>query len=440
MLHRCAPNLWLPGLAGAGLAWSVLAAVFDHFYLGAFTQAVGAFQHQPVAGLQAFEDDTVLAIAGANLELAHVHRVLGVDHIGKGTVIAKLDGCCRRHHHLLEGIGQQAHVDELVGEQGQVLVLEAALELEGTGGGVDLVVDAAQHAGGLQLAVTAVPGLDRQAGATAVAFQHSAQFGFRQGERNADRLGLGNHHQRGGVVGCHQVAQVELAQAHAAVDWRTNLGEVEVQAGIVDLCLVGLDQPLELRHLCFGGVEGLLGNTVFGVQAFVAGQVDLGVFQLRLVLRQGAFSLLKGDAVRARVDFSEQVAGLDLLAFLEVDFYQLASHAAAHIDRVGGGDRAQGLVVKREVAYPHRLDPYRHRVAGTAEARAAAHHAHALAAAPAAGFFMRRRCCRPQPPGQCSHQQQDQQADEPATGGTGIGRLHGLNEPCSEWRLGEGER
>ncbi|MCY1438683.1 hypothetical protein D9M71_548920 [compost metagenome] len=141
---------------------------------------------------------------------------------------------------------------------------------------------------------------------------------------------------------------------------------------------------------------------------------------------------MQGDAVRARVDFGQQVASLDALAFLEVDVHQFASHAAAHIDRIGRGDRAQGFVVEGEVACPHRHDTYGYRVTGAAKTWAAADHAHALATAHATGFFMRRRRCGPQPPGQCSHQQQDQQADEPATKGTGIGRLHGLNEPCSE--------
>ncbi|MNP02283.1 hypothetical protein D3C76_941320 [compost metagenome] len=179
-----------------------------------------------------------------------------------------------------------------------------------------------------------------------------------------------------------------------------------------------------MRDLCFGGVEGLLGNAVFGIQAFVARQIDLGVLQLRLVLRQGAFGLLQGDAVGTRVDLGEQVTGLDLLTFLEVDLDQLTGHPAAHIDRVGRGNRAQGLVVEREVTDPYRLDPHRHRVVGAAKARSPT-------LAPHAGFFLRRRC-GPQPPGQQGHQQQDQQAEEPATRGTGLGDLHGLNEPCSE--------
>jgi hypothetical protein len=104
-----------------------LRAVFDHFDLGAFAQAVGAFQHQAVAGGQAFEDHAVLAIAGADLELADVDLAVLVDHVGEGAVVAELDRRGRGQHHLLEGVGQQAHVDELVGEQRLVLVLERPL-------------------------------------------------------------------------------------------------------------------------------------------------------------------------------------------------------------------------------------------------------------------------------------------------------------------------
>jgi hypothetical protein len=74
-----------------------------------------------------------------------------VDHVDEGAVVAELDRRGRGQHHLFEGVGQQAHVDELVGEQRWSL-FSNALELQGAGGGVDLVVEAAQHAGGLELA------------------------------------------------------------------------------------------------------------------------------------------------------------------------------------------------------------------------------------------------------------------------------------------------
>lgn len=92
-----------------------LRAVFHHFYRATFTQAVGAFEYQAVARDQAVEDHTALAITRANLQLADIDLALCVDHIGKAAVAAELDRSRWGHDHLFEGVGEQAHVDELVG-------------------------------------------------------------------------------------------------------------------------------------------------------------------------------------------------------------------------------------------------------------------------------------------------------------------------------------
>ncbi|MCY1401451.1 hypothetical protein D9M71_165690 [compost metagenome] len=105
-----------------------------------------------------------------------------------------------------------------------------------------------------------------------------------QGKAHRNRLDLGNDHQGRGVVGRHQVADVQLAQAQAPGDRRTNPGEFKVQPGIADRRLVGLDRPLVLAHQGGLGVQGLLGDTVFGKQAAVAFQVQLGILELGLVL------------------------------------------------------------------------------------------------------------------------------------------------------------
>ncbi|MNE08684.1 hypothetical protein D3C80_1013380 [compost metagenome] len=268
------------------------------------------------------------------------------------------------------------------------------------------------------LDIATVPGFNGQLSAAAITRQHRVQLRFRQGEGHGDRLGLGDDHQGGGVVGRHQVADVKLAQAQAAVDRRADTGEVEVELGVTHRRLVGLDRALVLADQCFLGVQRLLGDAVFGVQAFITLQVDLGVFQLRLVLRQRAFGLLQGDLVSARVDLGQQITGLDLLPFLEIDLDQLAAHPAAHIHRVGRGHRTQGLEVHREITHRRRFDPYRHRPTERAKARPSA-----LAAWRSAGLLRGRR--RPQPPAQAGDQQQDQQADKPATRGTGT-RKHRL--------------
>jgi hypothetical protein len=130
-------------------------------------------------------------------------------------------------------------------------------------------------------------------------------------------LGLGDDHQGGGVVGCHQVADIQLTQAHTSGNRGADLGEFQIELGVVDRRLIGFDRALILAHQRFGGVQGLLGDTVFAIQAAIAFHIDLGVFQLCLVLQQGAFGLKQGVLVRTRVDFSQQIASLDHLPFLE---------------------------------------------------------------------------------------------------------------------------
>src|SRR5205814_554576 len=90
---------------------------------------------------------------------------------------------------------------------------------------------------------------------------------------------------------------------------------------------------------------------------FIPLQVELGARQLRLVLLLRRLRLLQRSLVRARIDLKEGVSRLDVLAFLEVDFYDLAVNPAldgnhiVRLDRadplqeyrnVGGGDSAGG--------------------------------------------------------------------------------------------------
>ena len=125
----------------------------------------------------------------------------------------------------------------------------------------------------------------------------------------------------------------------------------------------------------FGGVQSLFGDTVLGVQPAVALHIDLGIFQLGLVLQQRAFGLQQGILITARVDLSQQFACLDHLPFLEIDLDQFPCYTAAHIDGVQCGHRAQRLVVNREIALRYFRHPHRHGLGRATKARA--HHARA---------------------------------------------------------------
>ncbi len=247
-------------------------------------------------------------------------------------------------------------------------------------------------------------------------------------------MGLGDDCQGRGVVGRHQVADIQLPQADPPGDGRADLGEFEVELGVVDRRLVGLDRALVLTHQRRGGVEGLLGNTVFSVQAAIPLKVYLGIFQLGLVLQQRAFGLEQGVLVRTRVDLGQQVPGLDHLPFFESDLDQFATHAAAHVDGIEGRDRAQRLVVQREIPGHRRRHPHRNRPRSPTEPWP---HATRAPHVPRRGFIpcprLLRRATGPELPGQRRDHQYDEQAEQPATGIAGNRGLHGV---INHWARG----
>jgi hypothetical protein len=172
-----------------------------------------------------------------------------------------------------------------------------------------------------------------------------------------------------------------------------------------------------------------------GIQAAITLVVDLSVLQLRLVLQQRAFGLEQGVLVRPRVDFRQQVAGLDHLPFLEGHLDQLTGHPAAHIDGVQRGDGAQRLVIQREVPARGRRHPHRDR-----PARATKPRPHRPAATGVSGRGLLPGGIlwggrgRPELPAQADDGQQDKQAKQPATGVAGNGGLHGV---INHWARGD---
>src|SRR5215471_7911934 len=108
--------------------------------LGAVAQTVGAVDHHLIAGLQPAQDLLLLAVAGAELDDTDGNGVVRLGDIDEGAGLATLDGGDRHHDRILHRVDQQADVDELVGEQGLVLVVEGGAQLHRAGGDVDDVV------------------------------------------------------------------------------------------------------------------------------------------------------------------------------------------------------------------------------------------------------------------------------------------------------------
>ena len=143
------------------------------------------------------------------------------------------------------------------------------------------------------------------------------QILLRQGEQHGDRLHLGDDDDAA-LGSAHEVADVDQAHAGAPVDRGDDARIAEHGARVLDGGFVGFDLRLELRDERALRVDGLGGDDV-GRKLRIALEVALGVGELAFVeglLGDGLVELrLEGHGI----DLSEQVALLDLLAFLEVD-------------------------------------------------------------------------------------------------------------------------
>src|ERR1039458_8500690 len=115
------------------------------------------------------------------------------------------------------------NVDELVGEQRRVFVVEDGFQLARSGGGVDLVVGGEQIACSQLLCVVLVVGVHGQALFRRQLVQHLGKLVFGQCKVNRDRLELIDNNQVS-CVGGDDIAGVHQAQANFAVDGRFEIG------------------------------------------------------------------------------------------------------------------------------------------------------------------------------------------------------------------------
>ena len=185
-------------------------------------------------------------------------------------------------------------------------------------------------------------------------------MGLGHGEHRVDGLDLGDGDDAVGIRRVDHIAPVGLAQAQPARNGRRDARVAQLQLGRIGLGLVGGHRALVLAHQRSLGIDLLAGNGILGLQLLVALQVQLGVLEQRLVALQRALDLVEAGLEAARIDLGQQLAGLDLVAFLEMQAQQLARHLGAHHGRgarVHGADGADqhAHVAPLHHAHGHRL-------------------------------------------------------------------------------------
>ena len=101
-----------------------------------------------------------------------------------------------------------------------------------------------------------------------------------------------------------------------------------------------------------------------GGESFVAIEIDLGIGELRFVLRLLGDRLVELRLIDDGIDARQHVALLDVLAFLEVDAEQLAVDLRTHGHGVERLDGADGVEIDRHIGAGRGGDEHRHRPLG----------------------------------------------------------------------------
>ncbi|MNV92774.1 hypothetical protein D3C71_1873950 [compost metagenome] len=115
---------------------------FNDFDFGPFGQTVDPVRYHAIACGKARADDHSLAVLNARFHQMFADFIVTVQYPNKVAFVAHLQRRRWDHHRILFGSDQHARVDELVREQGVILIGKAGFKLDSAGRGIDLVIQA----------------------------------------------------------------------------------------------------------------------------------------------------------------------------------------------------------------------------------------------------------------------------------------------------------
>src|SRR5713101_7985767 len=105
----------------------------------------------------------------------------------------------------------------------------------------------------------------------------------------------------------NDVAGINETQADAAADRRGDAGIRELQLGVIDLALIGLNGAVKLANQRRLSVELLLGDDAFLKKKLESLEIHFGVSALSLIFGQLPQGLGKLDLEGTRVDLREKI-------------------------------------------------------------------------------------------------------------------------------------
>src|SRR6185436_257538 len=230
----------LHGTLQVGLARGLAVQLLD---AAAFLEAVLAVDHDDVARLQTLIDQRPSVADLRDVDGTQLGRLVRLDDIDVSAGLSLLDGRSGHGDGVLLRVQQQAGIDELPRPQPVVMVWKFRLELDGARRPRDLVVDQQQLSFAKHDLVVLAIGNDLHR-----PFRHlfldRRDIGLRKGEEQRDRLDLGDDDETIRIGRMNHVADIDLADTGDAGNGRSQARIAELDVGLVDLRLVGLDGRL----------------------------------------------------------------------------------------------------------------------------------------------------------------------------------------------------
>ena len=162
---------------------------------------------------------------------------------------------------------------------------------------------------------------------------------------------LSHNKQRGGRVGCNQVAGIDQAETDAAIDGRQNVTVSHLHLVILHGAFVVLHRALVLEHDLFLVFERLSRDRILSPGVLIARLVHLRLGKQALVAIERPLRLLELRLIGPVVDIDERVAFVYELAFTIVNRSDHTSDLCRDVVCISRRHRADGVEIDADAAF-----------------------------------------------------------------------------------------
>src|ERR1041385_9043175 len=323
--------------------------VSAHRDLHSVLQRVETIHRDHVAGVYSF-NRSYIPICCSDGNCLHRYRLIRLQDIDKRLLRVALNRDCRNQNYSVLRVNQQTRIHELIRKQRVVLVRENCFELDRAGCRVDLVVESKQCARRELGLLSAIERIDCEPAAAMQLLPNLRQVIFSNTKEHVYGFQLRDDEHAVCISGMNDVAGIDETQTDASGNRRCDPAIRKVDLCGVDLSLIDVHDAFVLMDGRDLRVELLLRNRVFTESELIASQIDVRIFEQRLVALILPFSLLELCLEWTRIDLRQQVTLFDHLAFAVVDTDQLAIDTAFDGHRVPSGNRPERVDVNADAS------------------------------------------------------------------------------------------